>query len=114
DFLKQVMPQGGLNFDEEYVTYGNGYSRCVTVYHYTKNPTLFWLANLMNNPHTVATLDVSTDEKQKVIDQINRALDELNDRSDNERKATDRNKSAEEYLELAEYARKLTSNGEIS
>lgn len=41
DFLKQVMPQGGLNFDEEYVTYGNGYSRCVTVYHYTKNPTLF-------------------------------------------------------------------------
>lgn len=63
-----------------------------------KNPTLFWLANLMNNPHTVATLDVSTDEKQKVIDQINRALDELNDRSDNERKATDRNKSAEEYL----------------
>lgn len=36
DFLKQVMPQGGLNFDEEYVTYGNGYSRCVTVYHYTK------------------------------------------------------------------------------
>ena len=49
-----------------------------------------------------------------MIDQINRALDELNDRSDNERKATDRNKSAEEYLELAEYARKLTSNGEIS
>ncbi len=36
DFLKQLMPQGGLNFDEEYVTYGNGYSRCVTVYHYTK------------------------------------------------------------------------------
>ena len=30
-----------------------------------ENPTLFWLANLMNNPHTVATLDVSTDEKQK-------------------------------------------------
>ncbi|RCG03249.1 ATPase, partial [Enterococcus faecium] len=72
------------------------------------------IANLMNNPHTVATLDVSTDEKQKVIDQINRALDELNDRSDNERKATDRNKSAEEYLELAEYARNLTSNGENS
>lgn len=42
-----------------------------------------------------------------MIDQINRALDELNDRSDNERKATDRNKSAEEYLELAEYARKF-------
>ena len=59
-----------------------------------KKSYAFWLANLMNNPHTVATLDVSTDEKQKVIDQINRALDELNDRSDNERKATDRNKSA--------------------
>ncbi len=41
DFLKQVMPQGGLNFDEEYVTYGNGYSRCVTVYHYTKIQRFF-------------------------------------------------------------------------
>ncbi|EOD7437494.1 VirB4 family type IV secretion system protein [Enterococcus faecium] len=114
DFLKQVMPQGGLQFDEEYVTYGNGYSRCVTVFHYAKNPTLFWLANLMNNPHTVATFDAITDEKQKIIDQINRALDELDDRSTEERKATDRNKSAQEYVELAQYAQSLTSNGEIS
>ncbi|MDA9462132.1 putative ATPase [Enterococcus mundtii 3F] len=114
DFLKQVLPQGGLQFDEEYVTYGNGYSRCVTVYSYTKDPTLFWLANLMNNPHTIATLDIKTDEKQKIINNINRALDELDDRTENERKATDRNKSAQEYMELAEYAQSLTSNGEIS
>lgn len=114
DFIKQIMPQGGLHFDEEYVYYGNGISRCVTVYSYTKDPNLFWLANLMNNPHTIATLDIKTDEKQKVIDEINRAMDELDDRSTNERKATDRHKSAEEYLDLAKYAQSLTSNGEIS
>ena len=114
DFIKQIMPQGGLYFDEEYVYYGNGISRCVTVYSYTKDPNLFWLANLMNNPHTIATLDIKTDEKQKVIDEINRAMDELDDRSNNERKATDRHKSAEEYMDLAKYAQSLTSNGEIS
>lgn len=114
DFLKQIMPQGGIQFDEGYAIYGNGYSRCVTVYRYTKHPALFWLAALMNNPYTIATLDTRTDENQQIINQINRALDELEDRSGNERKATDRNKSAQEYLELAEYAQSLTSNGEIS
>lgn len=114
DFLKRIMPQGGLEFDEGYTIYGNGYSRCVTVYSYTNNPTLFWLANLMNNPHTIATLDTVTDEKQKIIDELNRALDELDDRTENERKATNRNKSAQEYVDLAKYAQSLTSNGEIS
>lgn len=42
DFIKQIMPQGGLYFDEEYVYYGNGISRCVTVYSYTKDPNLFF------------------------------------------------------------------------
>ncbi|MGK0607110.1 VirB4 family type IV secretion system protein [Enterococcus gilvus] len=114
DFLKKIMPQGGLFFDEEYVYYGNGISRCVTVYKYTKDPNLFWLATLMNNPHTIATMDVRTDEKQEVINTINKAMDELDDRTENERKATDRHKSAEEYVDLARYAQSLTSNGEVS
>lgn len=51
--------------------------------------------------------------KSKVIDQINRALDELNDRSDNERKRLTEIKRRR-IPGTSEYARKLTSNGEIS
>lgn len=114
DFVKQIMPQGGISFNEGYCVYGNGYSRCVTVYSYKKDPNLFWLAHLLNNPQTISTMDIGTDEKQQVVNLINRALDELGESASDERKATDRNKSAQEYVELASYAQALTSNGEVS
>lgn len=114
DFIKQTMPQGGIEFSENHITCGNGISKCITIYKYSSDPELFWLAYLMNNPHTIATMDVKTDAKYEVIQSINKALDEMEDLADNERCATDRNKYAADYMDLAQYAQSLTRQGEIS
>lgn len=114
EFLEAIQPRGGVQFLENGYMTAAGHVRTLKVYGYAKDADLFWLAYLMNNQDTVATLDIATAEKDEVINKINTKLNELEDRSVSERKATDRNDSVHDYRELAEYAANLTKNGEIA
>lgn len=114
DWLKEVQPRGGIEFNENGYCTSDGYNRVLKIYSYANDTGFFWLAYLMNNLNTVATLDIATAEKDEVIRKINYKLNELEDAAEKERKATDRNDSVADYQELTSYALDLTRNGEIA
>lgn len=114
DWLKEIQPRGGIEFNENGYSTSDGYNRVLKVYSYANDTGFFWLAYLMNNLNTVATLDIATAEKDEVIQKINFKLNELEEAAEKERKATDRNDSVADYQELTSYALDLTRNGEIA
>ncbi len=114
DWLKEIQPRGGIEFNENGYCTSDGHNRVLKVYDYANDTGFFWLAYLMNNLNTLSTLDIATGEKEEVIRKINYKLNELEEAAEKERKATDRNDSVADYQELTSYALDLTRGGEIS
>lgn len=108
DWLKEIQPRGGIEFNENGYSTSDGYNRVLKVYDYANDTGFFWLAYLMNNLNTLSALDIATGEKDEVIRKINYKLNELEEAAEKERKATDRNDSVADYQELTSYALDLT------
>ena len=75
DFLSAIQPQGGISFvDESLVQTGTGYEACIRIHKYPKEIGLFWLSKVMNIPGAIVTLDIYTEDKSRIIKNINKSF----------------------------------------
>ncbi|AUO14715.1 VirB4 family type IV secretion system protein [Priestia megaterium] len=111
-FVAQIQPQGGVNFKENLVRNGDGYSTCIHIYEYPTNVNDFWLEPIMNMPNAITTLDVVSDERKQVVEAINKNMSEQNARHVNAKENIDRMDAQEQYLDMKELYRQVT-NGEV-
>lgn len=90
DFLREVQPQGGVKFEENYTKKGDGYEVTVSVYDTPRNVDDFWLQDLMNmsEQNNIVTIDLMREDKVVSINNINAGISEQLSR-ENEGKATE-------------------------
>ncbi|AZJ24387.1 ATP-binding protein [Bacillus toyonensis] len=113
DFISRVQPQGGIKFNEKYITQGDCYVACLHVYSLAEDIPPLWLTALMNNKDTISSVDIATANKEEVVRDINRSITELKDRTTSERRSTDRDDAHWELQNLTDFARSITQQGEI-
>lgn len=100
--LERIQPQGGLLFDqhESYIKTGDGYTACLTVYGCPKRSRWFWLCAIANINNAIVTIDIRTEDPEKVKQNLNRSISEYRTRVDSEKKASD-GIEAQHKLEMA-------------
>ncbi|MGG5333886.1 VirB4 family type IV secretion system protein [Enterococcus sp. AZ163] len=114
DFIQRVKPQGGITHKNNFYTQtGDGYTTCLHVYNLPTQVPPFWLMNLTDNLNTITKIDIATANKEKVLSSINRTLSEYKDRSENERTYTNRNDALDEFINLQDFASRVTQGGEV-
>lgn len=112
--MAKMQPQGGIMFDERETIAGDGFSKTVYVTGYPSKTNPFWLAWVLTNQNTVATVDIKSTSNESELSAIDRALNELEDRAAKERKTTDRSKAGNDYQALLRYANDLNIAGEVA
>lgn len=109
----KIQPVGGIRFTEEYIRKGDGYETCITLYKYPTKGRYFWLEKLLSFDDVIITVDIATEKKDKVLNQINRSLSEqltrMVDMNDNIEKI----KAASSVASLTNLVEDMTSNDEV-
>ena len=75
DFFRYIQTAGGVSFKEPvHIAAGDGYIKPVHIYSLPSLVSEFWLDNILNIEHTIATLDVHTKNRYEAKKNINRSL----------------------------------------
>ncbi|MFC9728403.1 VirB4 family type IV secretion system protein [Bacillus cereus] len=98
--VARVQPQGGISFKESYVQTGDGFATCIHVFDYPTEVNDFWLEQIMNMPNVITTLDVMSDNRNEVVESINKSMSEQSVRHDTAKDNIDRIDAKNEFLEL--------------
>ncbi|OUC00704.1 type IV secretion system protein VirB4 [Bacillus thuringiensis serovar medellin] len=98
--VARVQPQGGISFKESYVQTGDGFATCIHVFDFPTEVNDFWLEQIMNMPNVITTLDVMSDNRNEVVESINKSMSEQSVRHDTAKDNIDRIDAKNEFLEL--------------
>lgn len=114
-FLSKIQPVGGVTFknSDRYVTKGDGYETCIQVYEYQTNVGTFWLEQMLSIEGTVATVDVSTKNKNNALDQIDRSISENSTRIYEATNNIDIIEASNTVNDLTKLVREITTQDEI-
>lgn len=75
DLFSYIQTAGGVSFKEPvHIVEGDGYIKPVHIYSLPSLVSEFWLDNILNIEHTIATLDVHTKNRYEAKKNINRSL----------------------------------------
>jgi len=74
--LNKIQPVGGIGFKDRFIVKGDGYETCIHVYDFPLYVNDFWLEKLLNFDDVVTTIDISTEEKKKALDQLDKSISE--------------------------------------
>lgn len=113
--LSKIQPQGGINFnkDDKFVKTGDGNVACIHVYEFPGDIDTHWLAKLCNIPHTIAVIDIFTDNIYEVKKNINKSMKEQNQRYIAASDFEEKHDAEQRFLELKTMYHELSSMGEV-
>lgn len=111
--IENYQPQGGIKFDERYITTGDGYVTSLNVIEFAEDVNNRWLTDIMAIPNTISTFDVLTADKEDLLHKINTSIGELDYRSMNENRTTDKTDALLDKYNLEEFAQEITKRGEV-
>lgn len=110
--LATVQPQGGVKFEESYIRKGDGFETCIHIYDTNRNVDDFWLETIMNIPNVITTLDIISDDKNEVVEAINKSMSEQSVRHDSAKENIDRIDAVQQFRELENLYEEIT-HGEV-
>lgn len=76
-----IQPKGGFSFKEpSYISFGDGYVRCLHIYELPTYIHEFWLSKLFNIPGCICSIDIHTKNIREVKKNITKSMSEENSR----------------------------------
>lgn len=114
EFIKKIQPIGGISFrDESVIRTGDAYETCLHVMEYPTDLDKFWLANITGIKGSVATIDISTNDLNKVKKNINRSMKEQNHRYQNATDYTSATDAKNKFLDMQELLDEISGMEEV-
>lgn len=111
--LTTIQPVGGISFMDRAIKKGDGYEACVRIYEYKTQVNDCWLEKLLSFEDVVSTIDVSTQEQEKILENINRSITEQLTRTIDAPSNIDRINASAELSKLQGLVEDITQNEEI-
>ena len=79
--IKAIQPMGGIELNHtDYVRTGEGFETCLYIYGFPKQVDRHWLTDIVNNPGTITTIDVSTINAYQVKKDLKNSIAEYRGR----------------------------------
>lgn len=114
NFIKAIQPIGGISFrDESVIRTGDAYETCLHIMDYPTDLDKFWLANITGINETVATIDISTNDINKVKRNINRSMKEQNHRYETATNYTSATEAKNKFLDMQELLDEISGMEEV-
>lgn len=109
DFLKQIQPQGNINFKYDRFYYGgDGYYTVLHLYQYpSEGLSNFWLHDIMQISGTRSFLSLYHLDSNEIQKQISKAIGEKESRLSNRAKYTDNQRELDEIQDMANLYREI-------
>ncbi len=111
--LTAIQPVGGVSFSERAIIKGDGYESCIRIYEFKTQVNDYWLEDLLNFEDVTTTIDVSTENQDKILEKINRSITEQITRAGDAPSNIDRIKATSEISKLQALVEDITQNEEI-
>ncbi|MBB6449852.1 hypothetical protein HNR44_001830 [Geomicrobium halophilum] len=111
--LANIQPQGGISFKESFIRKGDGYETCVHVYSYPKNTKDFWLESIVNMENVITTIDVTSEDRHKVREGLNKGIDEQSSRMMTERESVSILEAHKNLDDLQDLYASIYEEGEV-
>ncbi|MBC5630484.1 ATP-binding protein [Clostridium sp. NSJ-6] len=111
--LTAIQPVGGISFSERAIIKGDGYESCIRIYEFKTQVNDYWLEDLLNFEDVTTTIDVSTENQDKILEKINRSITEQITRAGDAPSNIDRIKATSEISKLQALVEDITQNEEI-
>lgn len=114
DFIKEIQQMGGISFkDESVIKTGDGYETCLHVMRYPTDLDKFWLANLTSFNGTVATIDISNEDVNKVKKNLNRSMKEQNHRYVSATDYTTQAEAEQKFCDMKDLMEEISAMDEV-
>lgn len=113
EWIDEVMPQGGLKFNEDLIVGSDGYYSCLHVYKLPNMVPKFWLKQIVDNSSSITKIDIATLDKDKILRQTERSIRELTDQAKNGRSSIDRMSASDDRKALLNFASSINKGGEV-
>ncbi len=112
--LEKIQPKGGISFkDVKYIVTGNGYETCIHIYEFPKSLDDYWMARVCNINNTVVTVDISTDNINEVMKNINKSMKEQQYRYYEATDFQEQFDAQRRYQEMENLYDEISSMGEV-
>ncbi len=111
--LKTIQPVGGISFSDRAIIKGDGYESCIRIYEFKTRVENFWLEDLTDLSNVVVTVDISTENQSKILEQIERSISEQYTRIDDAATNIDRIKASAEVEKLQGLVDDITQHEEV-
>lgn len=111
--LKAIQPVGGISFSDRAIIKGDGYESCIRIYEFKTRVENFWLEDLTDLSNVIVTVDISTENQNKILDQIERSISEQYTRIDDAATNIDRIKASAEVEKLQGLVDDITQHEEV-
>lgn len=111
--LTTIQPVGGISFADKAIIKGDGYEACIRIYEFKTQVNDYWLEDLLNFEDVTTTIDVSTENQDRILEKINRSITEQITRVGDAPSNIDRIKATSEISKLQALVEDITQNEEI-
>lgn len=113
--INRIAPEGGITTqDEKFISTGNAYISCISVYGFPSDVDRHWLSKLCNIKNTIVTIDVATDNKTEVIKNLNKSIEEYADREERANTHTEYKESNDKIIELQRFYNEISKYDNVS
>lgn len=113
EFISEIQPQGGMVFKDKSIQKGDGYEACLDVYNYPTTQPPFWQNRLMQVEGHITTLDVSTQDKERTMRELNRSIDEQYARILEDKNNIVKQEASANIQQLTEIVNEISQQGEV-
>ena len=111
-FISEIQPQGGVKFEDKFISKGDGYEAIVHVWSYPTQVTVFWLEKITSKHNLIAFRDIATMNKESIIDSINKSMLEHDVRYRSAKEESSRMDAESGYQEMEALYRQMREMGE--
>lgn len=112
-FFGETQPQGGIYFTESAIRTGDGWSASLYVARYPREPQEFWMNHFMKDKDVIVTMDVGTQNSEKILELLNKGMREQKDRYREENDESAKDDASDKYHELKELSNAIRRDGEV-
>lgn len=112
--IKAIQPMGGVELNHtDYIRTGEGYETCLYIYGFPKQVDRHWLTDVVNNPGTITTIDISTINTYQVKKDLKNSIAEYRGRVAKAKNTLEAMEAQEMQENAKELAYSVQSMGEV-
>lgn len=111
--IEYIQPQGGIKFRDDHIKTGTGYEACIQLYDFPTYIGDHWLSNVCYFEGAITTIDVTTENEEEALKNINKSQREQRGRAQVEHNDTGVTDATDAWADLGKMYEEIKRYGKV-